>query len=77
MVCQQTQYTAFRRLIRHTARRRNYAVVDDPIRRSSAVTFCYKGRKFAFADTHHYAQAELLFTRYKEVAATTLLKSIS
>ena len=59
MVCQQTQYTAFRRLIRHTARRWNYAVVDDPIRRSSLVTFCYKGRKFAFADIHHYAQAEI------------------
>ena len=27
--------------------------------RSSSVTFCYKGRKFAFADTHHYAQAEI------------------
>ena len=59
MVCQQTQYTAFRRLIRHTPRRRNYAVVHDPIQRSSSVTFCYKGRKFAFADTHHYAQAEI------------------
>ena len=59
MVCQQTQYIAFHHLIRHTARRRNYAVVDDPIRRSSSVTFCYKGRKFAFADTHHYAQAEI------------------
>ena len=49
---------SFRRLSRHTARRRNYAVVDDPIRRSSLVAFCYKGRKFVFADTHHYAQAE-------------------
>jgi len=40
-------------------RRRDYAVVHDPIRRSSSVAFCYKARKFAFADTHHYAQAEI------------------